>query len=46
VTHDEKLALVRQLASALKGDLENLVVRDLDLVEDPAGDEGSGEGIA
>ena len=46
VTHGEKLTLVRQLASVLKSDLENLVVRDLDLVEDPAGDESSGEGIA
>ncbi len=35
VSHDEKLDLVRQLSSVLKGDLENLVVRDLDLVEDP-----------
>jgi len=35
VTHEEKLPLVRQLTTALKGDLENLVVRDLDLIEDP-----------
>ena len=36
VSHGDKLALVRQLTTVLKGDLENLVVRDLDLVEDPA----------
>ena len=35
VTHEEKLPLIRQLTAALKGDLENLVVRDLDLIEDP-----------
>lgn len=35
VSHDQKLSLVRQLTTVLKGDLENLVVRDLDLVEDP-----------
>lgn len=35
VTHEEKLPLVRQLTAALRNELENLVVRDLDLVEDP-----------
>lgn len=34
VTHEEKIPLIRQLTAALKGDLENLVVRDLDLIED------------
>lgn len=46
VTHAEKLAVVRQLTSVLNGDLENLVVRDLDLVDDPTLEETSGEGIA
>ncbi len=46
VTHAEKVALVNQLTSVLKGDVENLVVRDLDLVEDPIRDESTREGIA
>ncbi len=47
VAHEEKLALVRQLSGVLKGDLENLVVRDLDLVEDPVAEPPRGrEGIA
>lgn len=35
VTHDEKVPLIRQLTAALRGELENIVVRDLDLIEDP-----------
>jgi ABC-2 type transport system ATP-binding protein len=52
VTHGEKLAIVRQLTAVLGEDLENLVVRDLDLVEDPGAATGaapepcSREGIA
>ncbi|MBM4131684.1 ATP-binding cassette domain-containing protein, partial [bacterium] len=44
VTHDEKLAIVRQVTAALGADLENLVVRDLDLVEDPGGDGPASQG--
>jgi len=35
VTHDEKVPVIRQISAVLEGDLENIVVRDLDLIEDP-----------
>jgi len=44
VAHDEKLDIVRRVTAALGADLENLVVRDLDLVEDPGGDEQGAQG--
>jgi ABC-2 type transport system ATP-binding protein len=43
VTHEEKLPLIRQLTSVLNGELANLVVRDLDLIEDPVGPEAAAD---
>jgi len=45
VAHDEKLEIVRRVTAALGADLENLVVRDLDLVEDPGGDGQGAQGV-
>lgn len=46
VAHGEKLELVRQVTVALGERLENLVVRDLDLVEDAEGADAEGADAA